>query len=87
MVMGKIPIGHLIIYGDIRRKINGSKIVHIDLIKQIIKWRNRIPEQYQFIVVKELLDYGLLKRISRDNYEILGCRNKSPIDSLGEPFW
>lgn len=85
--MGKIPITYLIIYGEIRKKGNGSKVVSIDDIKPIVRWRIRIPKKYQFCVVEELIDYGLLKKLGRDNYEILPCYRKAPIDSLGEPFW
>lgn len=83
----KIPITHLIVYGEIKRRGNGSKIVQISDIRPIIKWRLRIPSKYHFEVISELIEYGLLRQVGRDNYEILCCHRKAPIDSLGEPFW
>lgn len=101
--MVKIPITHLIIYGEIKRKGNGAKIISIHDIRPIIKWRIRIPVKYHFEVIKEMCYFGLLKKLSRDDYEIIECnkltylavrdgdiyqyQGKPPVDSLGEPFW
>jgi len=83
----KIPITHLIIYGELIRKGKGCRILSVSEIHPIIKWRIRIPRKYQFIIITELIQFGLLKKVGRDNYEILNCPYKSPVDSLGEPFW
>lgn len=87
LTMDKIPITHLIIYGELRKKGNGSRVVSISEIRPIIKWRVRIPQRYQFMIIEELISFGLMKKLGRDSYELLSCSRKSPVDSLGEPFW
>lgn len=72
----------------IKREVNGGNIIHISKVKPIVKWAVRLPKQYQVEVIKELIDYGFLKKISRDNYEILTSTIKRPpCDSLGDPLW
>lgn len=85
--MAKIPITYLIIYGEIKRKGGGSRLINIRDIRPIIKWRIRIPTKYHFKVIKELCYFGLLRKKSRDDYEIIECYRRPPTDSLGEPFW
>jgi len=71
----------------IKREVKGGNIIHISKIHPIIRWAIRVPRKYQTEIIKELTNLSLLKKIDRDNYEILSCRYKSPIDSLGEPLW
>jgi len=88
------PLIYLCIYGRImKRETNGAScIIHISKITPIIKETARIPRRYHLDVLKELVEYGLLRKINRDNYMVLPpCEvlpNTEPLyDSLGEPFW
>lgn len=84
----KTSIIHIYLYGMLKREVNGGNLIHISKIHPIIKWAVRLPRKYQFEVIKELVEFGLLKKIGRDNYEILTVRIKTPpIDSLGNPLW
>ena len=83
----KPSIIHIYLYGMIKREVNGGNIIHISKMKPIVKWAVRLPHRYQVEVIKELTDCGFLKKISRDNYEILTVNIKSPCDSLGDPLW
>jgi hypothetical protein len=86
--MVKISIVHIYLYGMIKRKVGGGNIIQIGEIHPVIKWCVRLPRKYQAEIIKELVEAGLLKKIGRDNYEILPClHRKPPIDSLGEPLW
>jgi len=78
---------HIQLYGLIRRDANGSRIVHISKIHPIIKSTVRIPRKYQKEIIDELVEAGLLRKIDRDNYEILSTTIKPPLDSLGEYLW
>jgi len=71
----------------IKRVVKGGNIIHISKIHPIIRWAIRVPRKYQTEIIKELTNLHLLRKIDRDNYEILSCRHESPIDSLGEPLW
>ena len=84
----KCSIIHLYLYGMLKREVGGGNIIHISKIHPIIKWSIRIPRKYQREIIKEMIDYGLLKKIGRDNYEIITVKIKTPpCDSLGEPLW
>ena len=78
---------HIYIYGMLKRKVNGGNIIRIREIMPIVKWCIRIPNKYRRDIIKEMCDYGLLKKLSRDNYEILTIRKKAMTDSLGHPLW
>jgi hypothetical protein len=82
----KTPIVYIYLYGMIKRKINGN-VVKIKEIKSIISWWVRLPKSYLNIILKEMEFYNLLKRLGRDNYEILCSEQAPPLDSLGEPLW
>ena len=84
----KASIIHIYLYGMIKREANGGNIIHISKIHPVIKWAIRLPRKYQIEVIKELVDCGYLKKIGRDNYEILTVNIKNPpCDSLGDPLW
>ena len=78
---------HIIVYGLIRRDAGGSRIIHISKIHPIIKSTVRIPRKYQKEIIDELVESGLLRKIDRDNYEILSTTIDPPFDSLGERLW
>jgi len=86
-VKTKTSIVHIYVYGMIKRKVGGGNLIRIGDIHPIVKWCIRLPRKYQFEFIKELVDTNLLKKISRDNYEILPRYAKAPTDSLGEPLW
>jgi len=68
-------------------KRKGGNIIRIREIMPIVKWCVRMPQKYRRDIIKEMCDYGLLKKLSRDNYELLRIRNKVMTDSLGHPLW
>jgi hypothetical protein len=84
----KQSVVHIYLYGLIKREVQGGNLIHISKIHPIIKWVVRIPRKYQRDILSELVECGLLKKLDRDNYEIVTCRIKNPpIDSLGNPLW
>ena len=84
----KNSIIHVYLYGLLKREVNGGNQIHISKIHPIVKWAIRVPRKYQFEVIKELVELRLLKKLDRDNYEILTVRIKhAPLDSLGDPLW
>jgi hypothetical protein len=90
--MKRCSIIHVYLYGILKREIKGinggGNIIHIKQINPIIKWYVRLPRKYQYDVIREMLDLGLLKRLGRDNFELVSVsKYKPPIDSLGEPLW
>jgi hypothetical protein len=70
-----------------KREINNGNIIHISKMNPVIKWAIRVPRKYQIEIIKEMVDCGLLKKLSRDNYELITTRTKTLYDSLGEPLW
>lgn len=78
---------HLYLYGMFKREINNGNIIHISKMNPVIKWAIRVPRKYQIEIIKEMVDCGLLKKLSRDNYELITTRTKTLYDSLGEPLW
>jgi len=83
----KNSVVHLYLYGLLKREACGGNIIHISKINPIVKHTNRIPRKYQVEIVKEMVDAGLLKRLDRDNYEIVTCHIKPLYDSLGDPLF
>jgi hypothetical protein len=82
----KVSIVHIYVYGILKRKVNGN-IISSKEIKPIIRWWIRIPKKYHNDFLKEMESCNLIKRLGRDNYEILSCSFKAPCDSLGFPLW
>lgn len=83
----KYSIVHIYLYGLLKREVCGGNLIHISKIHPIVKWVIRLPRKYQRDIIHELVDCGLLKKIDRDNYEIITCRLRAPVDSLGSPLW
>jgi hypothetical protein len=90
----KVSIVHIYLYGMLKREGNGSRVIHISRIHPIVKWLVRVPRKYQVDIIKELVELGFLKKVDRDNYEIVSpsrclsnSYNRPPIDSLGFPLW
>jgi hypothetical protein len=71
----------------IKREVAGGNMIHISRIHPIIRWTIRLPRKYQKELLKELIENGFLKKVGRDNYEILTIRIKPLCDSLGDPLW
>jgi hypothetical protein len=78
---------HLYLYGVIKREVNGGNLIHISKIHPLIRWTVRLPRRYQKEILHELVEYGFLKKIGRDNYEILSIRKKPLCDGMGDPLW
>jgi len=78
---------HIYLYGMLKRETGRGTVIHISKIHPIVKWVVRMPRKYQVEVIRELVNLGFLRRIDRDNYELLTVDYKPPIDSLGEPLW
>ena len=70
----------------IRRKTKG-RLIHISQIRPIIEWTIRMPNRYRIIIIEELIEMGYLKKIKRNDYEILPLPINPPNDSLGNPLW
>jgi len=83
----KNSVIHIYLYGLIKREVNGGNIIHISKIHPIVKHTIRIPRKYQIEIIKELVEGGFLKRLDRDNYEIVTCNVKPLYDSLGDPLF
>jgi len=77
---------HNYIYGLIRRESNGG-FIHISQIHPVIKWYIRLPKKYQHDFIQELITFELLKKVGRDNFEVLPLNHSPPIDSHGNPLW
>ena len=82
-----ISIIHIYIYGMLKRKVKGGNIIQSSQILPIIKWCIRMPHKYRHDILKELCDIGLLKKLNRDNYELLRTNKTSMTDSLGDNLW
>jgi len=84
----KYSVIHIYLYGLFKREIRGGNLIHISKMHPIIKWVIRLPRKYQRDIIAELVEVGLIKKIDRDNYEIVTCKIKRPpVDSRGEPLW
>lgn len=70
-----------------KRAVRNGNVIGVRDMKAIIKFHIRIPKRYQNSMIKELIELELLKRLGRDNYEIITITRKAPIDSLEEPLW
>jgi len=89
--MRDISIIHLYIYGQLKREMDKSRIgncIHISKVYPIVKWFVRLPKRYHIEIIDELVEYKLLKRLNRDNFELLPPSNSICLqDSLGNPLW
>ena len=84
----KSSIVHVYLYGMLKREVKNGNLIHISQIHPIVKWAIRLPRKYQFEIIQEMVEYGFLKKIGRDNYELNTVRIKHPpCDSLGCPLW
>jgi len=80
-------IVHYYLYGMLKREANGGNIIHISKVHPIIRWVIRVPKKYQIEIIQELVDCGYLKKLGRDNYELLPIKKRKLCDSLGDPLW
>lgn len=71
----------------LKRKVKGGNIIRTSEMLPIIKWCVRMPHKYRSDILKELCRVGLLKKLSRDNYELLRIKVKPMTDSLGDALW
>ena len=71
----------------LKRRVKGGNIIRVREIMPIIKWCVRMPHKYRRNILKELIEAGLIKKLSRDNYELLKTRKKPMTDSLGDALW
>ena len=73
----------------LKREAQGHHFIHISKINSIIKWTVRIPKKYHNIILKELVELGLVIKCNkgRFDYIINHVNHKSPSDSLGHPLW
>jgi hypothetical protein len=78
---------HLYLYGMLKREVDGGNLIHISKIHPVIKWAVRLPHKYRVEIIKEMCDFGFLKKVGRDNYELLCVRIRPLSDSLGDPLW
>lgn len=83
----KHSVIHLYVYGLLKREVQGGNVIHISKIHPIVKWAVRVPRKIQKTFIKELVCYGLLKKIDRDTYTLMAIRNNPLCDSLGKPLW
>ena len=79
-------IAHAYVYGKVRQNIK-SNIVDRKNILKILRWYIRIPGPHQLEFLDEMEKAGLFKKISRDRYEIIRVRIKTPHDFYGNPLW
>ena len=92
MKIGKI---YLYLYGQLRHECickssrKGEYIIHISRMHTIFKTFIRIPKKYHPIIIKEMEEYGLLRKINQSNYEVVPISKiYCPLtDSLGNPLW
>ena len=81
------PIVYIYIYGMLKRKVKGGNLIRTSEILPIIKWCVRMPHKYRRDILKEMCKAGLLKKLSRDNYELLRTKFEPMTDSLGDVLW
>jgi hypothetical protein len=92
MKVGKI---YLYIYGQLRKECEcnfankGDYIIRISKIHTILKWFVRLPKKYHYIIIKEMEDYGLIKKISQVHFMVIPISKiyRPLTDSLGNPLW
>jgi hypothetical protein len=77
---------HGYVYGKFRQKFRGNIINKKHLMK-ILKWYMRFPSHIQFEILDEMEKAGLLRKISRDKYEILIKDVRKYKDFYGNPLW
>jgi len=46
-----------------------------------------MPHKYRRDILKEMCTCGLIKKLSRDNYELTRTKSKPMTDSLGDALW
>ena len=80
-------IAHAFVYGRIKQKIKGN-ITDRKKILEILRFIIRIPGPHQEDFLKEMERVGMIKRLSRDKYEIIFVKNVKLVrDFYGNPLW
>ena len=91
MTTQEISVVHLYIYGQLKRELLKSKsgnCLHVSKINAIVKWFVRLPRRYHLNIIDELVEHRCLKKLNRDNYEVLPINTSLSLqDSLGNPLW
>ena len=84
--MKNIPCVYLFIYRIFKLKSNGKIFINHAVIREVLRRRlHKIPRSLHYEVLKEMEDYGLIKRIGHTKniqYELLG----KDIDKLLNQF-
>lgn len=85
-----LSIVHKYLYGQLRRKVQGN-IITKEKINSIVRTHCHFPKQIQYEIIQEMIDLGLLHKISLAEFEIITkmsiLKNKPLYDSLGNPLW
>ena len=83
-----IPRVYLVIYGRLKNKILQGNICDVNELKEVIRMTAKMTEKERKLCIEDLILFRLLKRISRDRFELLNLRIKEkPCDFSGNPLW
>lgn len=83
-----VPEFHRYAYGAFKQAVKNGNQIHISQIHPIVKWHFRVPRKSQMNFIQEMIEFGLIKRVDRDNYEIITCPNLEKVyDSNGDPLF
>lgn len=83
-----IPRVYLTIYGRLKNKISYGNICDINELKEIIRRTAIMTEKERKLIIEDLILFGLIKRNSRDQFELLDLKIKEkPCDFYGNPLW
>lgn len=61
----KISVIHIYLCGMLYKRL-GNRVYHISEIKPIIKFHVRMPKHLQHQILREMIEFNLLKKIDRE---------------------
>ena len=85
------PSVHRHIHGLIKNKIKQGSFFDINLLRWVVRRTiYHVPEKSRWETITEMKDWGMIRQISRDNFEWIRVPMKiehKPRDSLGNALW
>jgi len=84
----KLSYVYIYVYARLRERINLKEEVSPKRILEIIKKVCRVPRVLHYPILKQLEEFGLIKRINHQTYQVLKTDYIKIIKPLGyDNFW
>lgn len=85
----KYPVLYLFILRRLKEKLNGKKEITQKFLARIINYTlmDHVPITIKYIFLKEMEEYGLIKKVNKHKYKITGKNQDLLIEKYKSVLW